>query len=86
MSPMGTFALSRAERMELSQRTATRAECADDASFARWSLLLVAGETWARIRDKLACNDAFIDHWRKRLDVERHAGLLNRRAGRRPVR
>jgi len=26
-------------------------------------LLLDAGHTWAAIRDKLDCNDAFIDRW-----------------------
>jgi len=29
-------------------------------------LLLDAGHTWAAIRDKLDCNDAFIDRWSKR--------------------
>jgi len=33
------------------------------------------------IRDKLDCNDAFIDRWMKRFRVERLAGLFSRHAG-----
>src|SRR5262249_33725733 len=51
---------------------------------ARLILLLEAGHTWAQIRDKLDCNDAFIDRWSKRFGRERLAGLFSRHAGRRP--
>ena len=44
-------------------------------------MLLEAGRTWATIRDKLDCNDAFIDRWSKRFAEERLAGLFSRHAG-----
>src|SRR6516164_4415307 len=40
-----------------------------------------AGHTWAQIRDKLSCNDAFIARWSKRFGRERLAGLFSRHAG-----
>ncbi len=61
-----TIVLTDAERMELNQRAASRSGRADDARRARLMLLLGAGHTWAAIRDKLDCNDAFIDRWCKR--------------------
>ena len=36
-------------------------------------MLLEAGDTWAQIRDKLGCNDAFIARWSKRFGWERLA-------------
>ena len=44
-------------------------------------LLLEANHTWAAIRDKLDCNDAFISRWSKRFREERLAGLFSRHAG-----
>jgi len=44
-------------------------------------LLLAANHTWAAIRDKLDCNDAFISRWSKRFREERLAGLFSRHAG-----
>jgi len=79
--PMSTITLSSAEYAELSQRAASRAGRADDARRARLVLLLAAGHTWAEIRDKLDCNDAFIDRWSKRFTAERLAGLFSRHAG-----
>jgi transposase len=76
--------LSKAERVELGQRPMRRAGRADDARRARLILLLEAGDTWAQIREKLSCNDAFIDRWRKRFVQERLAGLFSRQAGQRP--
>jgi transposase-like protein len=76
-----TIVLTNAERMELNQRAASRSGRADDARRARLLLLLEAGHTWAAIRDKLDCNDAFIDRWRKRFREERLAGLFSRHAG-----
>src|SRR5204862_3383685 len=76
-----TIVLTDAERMELNQRAASRSGRADDARRARLMLLLEAGHTWAAIRDKLDCNDAFIDRWSKRLREERLAGLFSRHAG-----
>ena len=79
--PMSTIELSQVERVELSQRAGSQAGRADDARRARLILLLEAGDTWAQIRDKLACNDAFIDRWSKRFAEERLAGLFSRHAG-----
>jgi transposase len=70
--------------MELSQRATSQAGRADDARRARLILLLEAGETWAQIREKLSCNDAFIDRWSKRFADERLTGLLSRHAGQEP--
>lgn len=78
---MSTITLSDAERMELSRRAGSRAGRADDARRARLILLLEAGDTWAKIREKLDCNDAFIDRWSKRFREERLAGLFSRHAG-----
>jgi len=78
---MSTITLSDAERMELSRRASSRAGRADDARRARLILLLESGDTWAKIREKLDCNDAFIDRWSKRFVEERLAGLFSRHAG-----
>ena len=79
-----TISLSKAERVELSQRAMSQAGRADDARRARLILLLEAGDTWAQIREKLSCNDAFIDRWSKRFADERLAGLFSRHAGQEP--
>ena len=79
-----TISLSKAERVELSQRATSQAGRVDDARRARLILLLAAGETWAQIREKLSCNDAFIDRWSKRFIAERLAGLFSRHAGQEP--
>jgi hypothetical protein len=50
-----TISLSKAERVELSQRATSQAGRADDARRARLILLLEAGDTWAEIREKLPC-------------------------------
>jgi transposase len=76
-----TISLSKAERMELNKRVSSQAGRADDARRARLILMLEEGETWARIREHLACNDAFIDRWSKRFADERLAGLFSRHAG-----
>jgi transposase len=76
-----TITLSAMEQAELNQRAASQAGRADEARRARLILLLEAGFTWAEIRDKLACNDAFIDRWSKRFVAERLAGLFSRHAG-----
>src|ERR1019366_7172373 len=73
-----TIVLTDAERIEPNQRAASRSGQADDARRARTLLLLEAGYTWAAIRDKLDCNDAFIDRWSKRFREERLAGLFSR--------
>ncbi len=73
--------LTEAERMELGQRVNSRSGRADDARRARLILLLESGHTWAQIREKLDCNDAFIDRWGRRFDQDRLAGLFSRHAG-----
>ena len=78
---MSTITLSDTERMELNRRASSRAGRADDARRARLILLLESGDTWAKIREKLDCNDAFIDRWSKRFLEERLAGLFSRHAG-----
>ena len=78
-----TIVLTEAERMELNQRAASRSGRADDARRARLMLLLEAGYTWAAIREKLDCNDAFIDRWSKRFQGGAVGGAVQpaRRAG-----
>lgn len=78
---MSTITLTEAERMELTRRMSSRAGRADDARRARLILLLESGDTWAKIRQKLGCNDAFIDRWSQRFLLERLAGLFSRHAG-----
>jgi len=78
---MSTITLSDPERMELNRRASSRAGRADDARRARLILLLESGTRWATIREKLDCNDAFIDRWSKRFLAERLAGLFSRHAG-----
>jgi transposase len=78
---MSTITLSDAERMELNRRASSQAGRADDARRARLILLLESGDTWAKIREKLDCNDAFIDRWSRRFLEERLAGLFSRHAG-----
>src|SRR5580658_1647083 len=79
-----TIKLSEVERVELSQRATSQAGRADDARRARLMLLLEAGDTWSQIREKLSCNDDFIDRWSKRFTEERLAGLFSRHAGQEP--
>ena len=79
-----TIKLSEAERVELSQRATSQAGRADSARRARLILLLEGGTTWSEIRQKLSCNDDFIDRWSKRFAQERLAGLFSRHAGQEP--
>lgn len=79
---MGTpIVLTEAERLELDERAASRNGRADDARRARLIVLLAGGRTWSEIRDKLDCNDGFIDRWSRRFREERLAGLFSRHAG-----
>src|SRR5437868_813856 len=81
VSMEATIVLTEAERMELDQRASRRSGRADDARRARLILLFEAGHTWRVIREKLDCNDAFIDRWMKRFREQRLAGLFSRHAG-----
>src|SRR5258707_10805074 len=76
-----TIVLTDADSMELNRRAGSRSGRADDARRARLMLLLEGGHTWATIRDKLDCNDAFIARWSNRFREERLAGLFSRHAG-----
>src|SRR5579864_3288953 len=76
-----TIVLRDAERMELNQRAASRSGRADDARRARLILLLDDGCTWKAIRDKLDCNNTFIDRWIRRFREERLAAMFSRHAG-----
>ena len=73
--------MSKAERSELRRQATSQSGRADEARRARLILLLDEGHTWAEIREKLACNDAFISRWSKRFADERLAGLFSRHAG-----
>ena len=53
-----TIVLTEAERMDLSQRAASRSGRADDGRRARLVLLLEAGHTWAQIREPLSAAGA----------------------------
>ena len=79
---MRAITLSRMERALLVRRAGVRSLRPAEARRARLILLLDAGQTWASIRHKLACNDAFIDRWSKRYQAQRLAGLRPRRAPR----
>lgn len=67
--------------MELTRRATSRNGRADDARRARLILLLEDGQTWARIRERLSCNDTFISRWSRRFGEQRLAGLFSRHAG-----
>lgn len=73
--------VTKSERMELTRRVTRRSGRADDARRARLILLLGEGLTWAKIREKLSCNDPFISRWSQRFSEQRLAGLFSRQAG-----
>lgn len=79
---MGALTLSSLERAQLARRAGKGAIRAGEARRARLILLLDAAKTWASIREKLRCNDAFIDRWSKRYRAQRIAGLHPRRPAR----
>jgi len=63
---MSTIILLDPEHIELNRRASSRAGGADVERRARLILQLESGATWAAIREKLDCNDAFIDRRFKR--------------------
>lgn len=75
------IALSKSERNELQKRVRSQSGRADDARRARCILMLADGETWATIREAIACNDSYISRWSKRFEAERLAGLYSRHCG-----
>ena len=76
-----TIKLTKAERVELTNRATSRTGRAEDARRARLVLLLSDGHTWAEVRNKLACSDSFTSRWSKRFCEDRLAGLYSRHAG-----
>ncbi len=74
--------LTKQERVELQEQVTKRTGRADSARHARLILLLAEGLTWAEIRDKLDCDDSYINRWSKRFEADRLAGLFARHAGR----
>jgi len=73
--------LSKGEREELEKRLRSQSGRADDARRARCILMLADGETWATVREAIACNDSYISRWSKRFEAERLAGLYSRHRG-----
>ena len=76
-----SLTLSKIERRVLGRRIASRKGRADEARRARCILLAADGATWAEIRLRLDCSDAYINRWTKRFTAERLAGLYSRHRG-----
>lgn len=78
--------LTKSERMELQRQANARNGRADLARRARLVLLGADGLTWAGIREKLDCDDSYINVWTKRFEAEGLAGLFARYRGRQPYK
>jgi transposase len=76
-----TITLTKAERMELERRVASRTGRAEDARRARAILLLAEGHTWDEACDRVPCSRGFLASWWKRFEQERIAGLYSRHIG-----
>jgi transposase len=81
VSMTDTITLTRAERMELERRVASRTGRAEDARRARAILLLAEGHTWDEACDRVPCSRGFLASWWKRFEQERIAGLYSRHIG-----
>src|SRR2546429_197695 len=81
VSMTDTITLTKAERMELERRVASRTGRAEDARRARAILLLAEGHTWDEACDRVPCSRGFLASWWKRFEEERIAGLYSRRIG-----
>ena len=73
--------LTKAERMELERRAASRTGRAEDARRARVILLLAEGHTWDETCERLECSRGFVDQWNRRFGEQRIAGLHSRHLG-----
>lgn len=73
--------LTRAERVELERRVASRTGRAEDARRARAILLLAEGHTWDEACDRVPCSRGFLASWSKRFEEQRIAGLYSRHLG-----
>jgi len=81
VSMTDTITLTKAERMELERRVASRTGRAEDARRARAILLLAEGHTWDEACDRVPCSRGFLASWWKRFEEERIAGLYSRHIG-----
>ena len=82
MVSMGdTITLTKAERMELERRVASRTGRAEDARRARAILLLAEGHTWDEACDRVPCSRGFLASWSERFAEQRIAGLYSRHIG-----
>jgi transposase len=81
VSMTDTITLTKAERMELERRVASRTGRAEDARRARAILLLAEGHTWDEACDRVPCSRGFLASWWKRFEQERIAGLYSRHIG-----
>ena len=78
---MDAITLTKAERMELTQRAKSRTGRAEDARRARVILLLEEGYTWDEISKRVDCSRGFIASWSRRFAEQRVAGLYSRHVG-----
>lgn len=78
---MNAITLTKAERMELTQRAKSRTGRAEDARRARVILLLEEGHTWDEICKRVDCSRGFIASWSRRFSEQRVAGLYSRHLG-----
>lgn len=78
---MDAITLTKAERMELTQRAKSRTGRAEDARRARVILLLEEGHTWDEICRRVDCSRGFIASWSRRFVDQRVAGLYSRHLG-----
>jgi transposase len=76
-----TITLTRAERVELERRVASRTGRAEDARRARAILLLAEGHTWDEACDRVPCSRGFLASWSRRFEEQRIAGLYSRHLG-----
>jgi transposase len=76
-----TITLTKAERMELERRVASRTGRAEDARRARVILLLAEGHTWDDTCERVPCSRGFLASWMRRFEEQRIAGLYSRHLG-----
>jgi transposase len=81
VSMTDTITLTKAERVELERRVASRTGRAEDARRARAILLLAEGHTWDEACDRVPCSRGFLASWWKRFEEQRIAGLYSRHIG-----
>jgi transposase len=80
--PEHVLRLSPPERRELKKRLRSRTLPAEDVRRARLILRLARGDSYAQIRQALACNGNYISRWKQRFVEQRLSGLYARHRGR----